>query len=128
MSWMSKIERYMKDMGLKSYERLEDGFIVSYPGERHVVKIHIIVDEPFIGFRSFFMSRPENDPDRLYRKLLELNGHSFMIKWYIDDDGDVYIATERLLRDMQFSEFETAMISIVKGFDKHHEECLALSK
>ena len=123
---MTKVEKYIRKMNIASYEVLSNGFIVHYPGTKYVVDIYVIVEEPAIIFKTFFMHKPRKRRLELYRYLLELNGKSFMVKWYLDDKGDIHLGTERLLKDMQASEFEAAMLSVVKGYEWNIDEARAI--
>lgn len=122
MPWINKIEKFITKMGVKNYESYQDGFVLQLPGDTRVVRVHIFVKEPYLAIKTFFIQSPETDVENFLKDLLFLNGKTFMVKWYIDSDRDVYVATERLLRDMQFSEFEAAVKMVVKAYDNNINE------
>lgn len=122
MSWMNKVERYVARMGIERYERYADGFIIHVPGKERMIKIHVVVKEPYLGIKAFFKHPTEDEKPDIYGYYLRLNALNFMVKWYIDEDGDVYVATERLLRDMQFSEFEAAVKMVAMAYEENIEE------
>lgn len=119
MKWMERIEKFINKMGIGRYERYSDGFIIYVPGHERTVKVHVVVKDPYLGVKAFFKHPMKEEIPEIYEKLLKLNGETFMVKWYIDEDGDIYVATERLLRDMQFSEFETAIKTVVMAYEEN---------
>jgi hypothetical protein len=122
-SAMKKIEKYLERMGLRNYEVYLDGFLVHAPGTYRNVTIRIVVKDPYLGITAFFMPAPQKNREKLYKRLLELNKETFMVKWSIDSEGDIFISSERLLRDLDFSEFEAAMTMTVSAIDDHTAEC-----
>ncbi len=106
-------------MNIYNYETYKDGFLVHAPGKEREITIHILVRDPYLGFKTFFLQAPTKNQFKLYRRLLKLNGSTFMVKWSIDEDGDVFLSNERLLRDLDFSEFEAALMMIVSAYEEN---------
>lgn len=119
MGWMEKIEKFINKMNVGRYERYSDGFILYVSGKERTVKVHVVVKDPYLGIKTFFKHPTKDETPEIYGHLLKLNGETFMVKWYIDADGDIYVATERLLRDMQYSEFETAVKMVVMAYEEN---------
>lgn len=127
------IEQYFEQYGW-NYERLEPNFWrTGFRGKHNNFRIIFQMTQhwlyvaiaPYI--RAPLAEELENRAPRLYYYLLRLNQDMNMVKFSVDEDGDVRLAAELPIENLDYSEFADA-INLVAGYaDDYYVEVLNLA-
>ena len=97
----------------------EDGYTEVRRGSA-TVGINVLVDHGILLFLSRIMDVPSHEPERFYRRLLELN---FLVTsdgaFAIDKDRDaVYLRALRRLSSLDYEEFEDLLRTVASVADE----------
>jgi hypothetical protein len=98
MSWLARTEidaviRETLDDRELTYEPAGEGsFVVRLEGvHRLVTAVRLVIGDQSLLAEAFFMRRPDENAEELYRFLLERNGRMYGVHFAIDSRGDVYL-------------------------------------
>lgn len=98
MSWLARTEidaviRETLDDRELTYEPTGEGsFVVRLEGvHRLVTAVRLVIGDQSLLAEAFFMRRPDENAEELYRFLLERNGRMYGVHFAIDSRGDVYL-------------------------------------
>ncbi len=104
------------------YQELEEGLWI-VGDAREVAPVFVSYDPPVVVMRVEVMDVPQDEELRhgLFRELLELNATDLVHGAY-GLDGDQVVMTEALqLEDLDFSEFQASLESILMALRSHYE-------
>jgi hypothetical protein len=104
------------------YQELEEGLWIVGDAQE-VAPVFVSHDPPVLVMRVEVMDVPEDEGLRygLFRELLELNARDLVHGAY-GVDGDQVVMTESLqLEDLDFSEFQASLESILLALRSHYE-------
>jgi len=106
------------------YQELEDGlWVVRGDGQEGSAAVFVSHDPPLLLMRVGVMDAPEDEELRkgLFRELLEMNATELVHGAY-GLDGDEVVLTDSLqLEDLDFSEFQASLESIMLALRSHYE-------
>jgi hypothetical protein len=98
MSWLARTEidavirATLDDRELKYEQDGPSSFAVRLEGvHRLVTGVRLVVGDQSLLAEAFFMRRPDESAEDLYRFLLERNGRMYGVHFAIDARGDVYL-------------------------------------
>ncbi len=119
-----KIENYFIQMEWP-FDRVDESlWHTSFPGDIQVHEVFLSTDEDnWLCFRSPVAHAPA--PDRqaaLHQHLLRLNSLVPLTKFGVTDMGDVYALIDLPTADLDFSEFRTALQTLVNHVDSYDNE------
>lgn len=100
----------------------------AFPGDLQVHEIFVSNDEDnWISFRSMVCRAPQAScVSTMHEHLLRLNSLIPMTKFCIMENGDVFALVDLPVSDMNFSEFRTALTTIVNHVDAYDNEILKI--
>ena len=98
MSWLARTEidaviRETLDDRELAYDRIaESTYVVRLEGtHRLITAVRLVVGDQSLLAEAFFVRRPDENGEQLYRFLLERNGSMYGVHFAIDSRGDVYL-------------------------------------
>lgn len=116
------IENFLLRLELP-YHEIEEGLWVVGDGAEGNAPVVVNHDPPLLLVRVSVMDAPEEEELRaaLFRDLLELNATDLVHGAY-GLDGDEVVLTDSLqLEDLDFSEFQASLESIILALRSHYE-------
>jgi len=116
------IRKYIKKAEFKKVKEYNNGFLIPIPGERIVVKLHVLLTDTTIKFRSKGLIFQRGNKADLFEHLLKLNFRAFMAYWGINKSGAIFVGYERLIKDLDFTEFYAATDCVISEFEDHIDE------
>ncbi|MDP6154518.1 MAG: hypothetical protein QGH39_01240 [Candidatus Thermoplasmatota archaeon] len=121
MTEMAKIKKFIKKAKYDNITQYTNGFKVKIPGKERVIDLYIILKESSISFRCEGLKISGGDLCGIFEHLLRLNNTSLMAKWGLNEDRAVFVGYERLLKDLDFSEFFGATEIVIGAYEEHME-------
>jgi hypothetical protein len=89
---LAAVESFVADTEVNA-ERLDDGgWFLVLAGERKLgIGVHIQVGDRTLRVESFFMRAPEEQHGRLFRDLLLRQASSYVLRFTLDENGDLFV-------------------------------------
>ena len=117
------IERDLMRLELP-YQELQEGMWLVGNGQEGVPPVVINYTPPILLLRSEVMEQPEDEELRsgLYRALLELNATDLVHGAYGLDGNDIVLTDALELADLDFSEMQASLDSIMLALSSHYKE------
>lgn len=98
MSWLARAEidavirATLEERKIMFDQVGESAFVVRLTGaHRLMTVVRLVVGDQSLLIEAFFVGRPDENAQELYRFLLERNGHMYGVHFAIDAKGDVYL-------------------------------------
>jgi Putative bacterial sensory transduction regulator len=115
---LEAVAGFLADTGLAA-ERLEDGsWFVRLAGERKLgIGAHLVVGDRTLRVESFFMRAPEEQHARLYRDLLLRQASSYVLRFTLDEAGDLFVVGQVPLRAVTVEEVDRVLGTLLELAD-----------
>jgi hypothetical protein len=112
------VEAFLSESGVRA-ERLDDRrWFLVLAGERKLgIGVHLLVGDRTLRVESFFMRAPEEQRERLYRDLLLWQATSYVLRFTLDDNGDLFVVGQVPLRAVTAEEIDRVVGSILELSD-----------
>jgi hypothetical protein len=112
------VEGFLADAGLPA-EALGDGrWFVRLAGERKLgIGAHLVVGDRTMRVESFFMRAPEEQHARLYHDLLLRQASSYVLRFTLDEHGDLFLVGQVPLRAVTPDEVDRVLGSLLELAD-----------
>jgi hypothetical protein len=96
---VAAVDAFLADARLEA-EGLGDGrWFLRLAGERKLgIGVHVAVGDRTLRVESFFMRAPEEQHERLYRDLLVRQATSYVLRFTLDEAGDLFLIGQVPLR------------------------------
>lgn len=123
-----KIDRYFIELEWP-FERVDATlWHTAFPGDLQVHEIFVSADEEdWLSFRSPVAKAPKPDcRHRLHEHLLRVNALIPLTKFCVMEAGDVFAMIDLPCHDLSFSEFRTAVMTLVNHVDAYDNEIVKL--
>jgi hypothetical protein len=100
-------------------EELGDGrWFVRMAGERKLgIGVHLVVGDRTLRVESFFMRAPEEQHARLYHDLLLRQASSYVLRFTLDEHGDLFLVGQVPLRAVTRDEVDRVLGSLLELAD-----------
>jgi hypothetical protein len=100
-------------------ERLGDGrWFLRLRGERKLgIGVHLVVGDRTLRVESFFMRAPEEQRERLYRDLLVRQAKSYVLRFTLDESGDLFLIGQVPLRAVTIQEVDRIVGAVLEISD-----------
>jgi hypothetical protein len=100
-------------------EELGDGrWFVRMAGERKLgIGVHLVVGDRTLRVESFFMRAPEEQHARLYHDLLLRQASSYVLRFTLDEHGDLFLVGQVPLRAVTREEVDRVLGSLLELAD-----------
>lgn len=119
-----QIDRYFIELEWP-FERFDETlWHTAFPGDMQVHDVFVSADETeWLSLRSPVCKAPPAERrGELFEHLLRLNSLIPMTKFCLVESGDVYAMVDVPTHDLSFSEFRTAVMSLVNHVDAYDNE------
>ncbi len=112
------VEAFLAGTGLDA-ERLDTGrWFVRLAGERKLgIGVHLQVGDRTLRVESFFMRAPEEQHGRLFRDLLLRQAASYVLRFTLDENGDLFVVGQVPLLAVTVEEVDRIMGSVLELCD-----------
>ncbi len=86
------VEAFLAETDVRA-EQLDDGrWFLVLAGERKLgIGVHLLVGDRTLRVESFFMRAPEEQRERLYHDLLLRQATSYVLRFTLDESGDLFV-------------------------------------
>jgi hypothetical protein len=113
------VASFLADAGVAA-EALDDGrWFVRLAGERKLgIGAHLVVGDRTLRVESFFMRAPEEAHERLYRDLLLRQATSYVLRFTLDEQGDLFLIGQVPLRAVTVEEVDRILGSLLEVADE----------
>jgi len=100
-------------------ERLGEGrWFLRLAGERKLgIGVHVVVGDRTLRVESFFMRAPEEQRERLYRDLLVRQAGTYVLRFTVDESGDLFLIGQVPLRAVTIQEVDRIVGTILEVCD-----------
>lgn len=116
---VSKLEGYMINLGI-TFEALDDNAWIVNDAERGLEKVVIVADDPLVIVRVKIMEIPENNREKLFEKLLQLNASDLVHGAYAIEDDHVILVDTLEYSTMDLEEFQASLDSVSLALTQHY--------
>jgi hypothetical protein len=123
-----RIDSYFIEMEWP-FERVDEHlWRTAFPGDMQVHQVFVSTDEPnWLSFRSPVTEAPKAGcAPKLYEHLLRLNALIPLTKFCVMENHDVFAMIDLPTEDLDFSEFRTALLTLVNHVDAYDNEILTI--
>lgn len=123
-----KIDRYFIELEWP-FERVDDTlWHTAFPGDIQVHDVFVSADEDdWLSFRSPVAKAPQADcRHKLHEHLLRINALIPLTKFCVMETGDIFAMIDFPTHDLSFSEFRTAVMTLVNHVDAYDNEIVKL--
>ena len=112
------VETFLGSSGMRA-ERIDDGrWFVVLAGERKLgIGVHLVVGDRTLRVESFFMRAAEEQRERLYRDLLLRQATSYVLRFTLDENGDLFVIGQVPLLAVTPAEVDRVVGSILELCD-----------
>ena len=111
------------------FERIDDHlWRTAYPGDLQIHEVFVSLDEDtWVSFRSMVGKAPKPEcRHKVFEHLLRLNSLIPLSKFCIMENGDIFALIDIGARDVHFTEFRTALQTLINHVDAYDNEILSL--
>lgn len=115
------VENFLLRMELP-YQEVDEGLWVVGDGQE-AATVFVSHDPPLLLMRVEVMDAPDDEELRggLFRELLELNATDLLHGAYGLDENEIVLTDSLQLEDLDFSEFQASLESIILALRSHFE-------
>jgi len=112
------VESFLEETGVRA-ERLDAGrWFLVLAGERKLgVGVHLRVGDRTLRVESFFMRAPEEQRERLYHDLLLRQATSYVLRFTLDESGDLFVVGQVPLLAVTAAEIDRVVGSVLELCD-----------
>jgi hypothetical protein len=112
------VETFLGSSGVRA-ERIDDGrWFLVLAGERKLgIGVHLLVGDRTLRVESFFMRAPEEQRERLYRDLLLRQATSYVLRFTLDENGDLFVVGQVPLLAVTPAEIDRVVGSVLELCD-----------
>ncbi|HZD02510.1 MAG TPA: YbjN domain-containing protein [Actinomycetes bacterium] len=112
------VEAFLAETEMRA-ERLDDGrWFLVLAGERKLgIGVHLQVGDRTMRVESFFMRAPEEQREQLYRDLLLRQATSYVLRFTLDDNGDLFVVGQVPLLAVTSEEVDRVVGSVLELCD-----------
>lgn len=126
---LEQVKRYFEEYGWV-YEQIDTETLVSgFQGEDSTFQIFIKFDDNWAYFMLLpFINKLQSEyQEKIYLHLLQLNYEMNMVKAGVDQDGDIFLAVELPISDLDYEHFSDALDALSYYADKYYLQTLNLA-
>jgi hypothetical protein len=112
------VEAFVAETEVRAERLDEDRWFLVLAGERKLgIGVHLQVGDRTLRVESFFMRAPEEQRERLYRDLLLRQASSYVLRFTLDEIGDLFVVGQVPLRAVTAEEVDRVVGSILELCD-----------
>jgi hypothetical protein len=115
---VAAVAAFLADAGLDAEELGDGRWFVRLAGERKLgIGVHLAVGDRTLRVESFFMRAPEEQQERLYRDLLLRQATSYVLRFTLDEAGDLFLVGQVPLRAITAEEVDRIVGTVLDVAD-----------
>jgi hypothetical protein len=96
---VAAVAAFLADTGVAAEELSDGRWFLRLAGERKLgIGVHLAVGDRTLRVESFFMRAPEEQRERLYHDLLLRQATSYVLRFTLDEAGDLFLVGQVPLR------------------------------
>ena len=115
---VAAVAAFLADSGLPAEELGDGRWFVRLAGERKLgIGVHLAAGDRTLRVESFFMRAPEEGQDRLYRDLLLRQATSYLLRFTLDEAGDLFLIGQVPLRAVTSEEVDRIVGTLLELAD-----------
>jgi len=120
------VTAFLADTGVPA-ERLGQGrWFIRLAGDRKLgIGVHLVVGDRTLRVESFFMRAPEEQHARLYHDLLVRQATSYVLRFTLDEAGDLFLIGQVPLRAVTAGEVDRVLGTVLEVADTAYLPSLA---
>jgi len=108
------VEAFVADASVDAEELGDGRWFLRLAGERKLgIGVHLAVGDRTLRVESFFMRAPEEQRERLYRDLLLRQATSYVLRFTLDEAGDLFLVGQVPLRAVTHEEVDRVVGSVL---------------
>jgi hypothetical protein len=109
---------FLAESGLDAEELGDGRWFVRLAGERKLgIGVHLAVGDRTLRVESFFMRAPEEQQERLYRDLLLRQATTYVLRFTLDEAGDLFLVGQVPLRAVTAAEVDRVVGTVLEVAD-----------
>jgi hypothetical protein len=113
------IQSYLADRDVRHERLTETDWAVQLRGEKkHSITVLLALRERTLQIESFFIRRPHEHHEDVYRMLLRANARVYGVRFSIDDLGDVFLTGRMAIEAVTPDELDRILGSILSTSDE----------
>ena len=111
---VAAVAAFLADTGVEAEELGDGRWFLRLAGERKLgIGVHLAVGDRTLRVESFFMRAPEEQRERLYRDLLLRQATSYVLRFTLDEAGDLFLVGQVPLRAVTAEEVDRVVGSVL---------------
>jgi hypothetical protein len=111
---VAAVAEFVADAGVAAEELGDGRWFLRLAGERKLgIGVHLAVGDRTLRVESFFMRAPEEQRERLYRDLLLRQATSYVLRFTLDEAGDLFLVGQVPLRAVTAEEVDRVLGSLL---------------
>jgi hypothetical protein len=111
---VAAVAAFVADAGVEAEELGDGRWFLRLAGERKLgIGVHLAVGDRTLRVESFFMRAPEEQRERLYRDLLLRQATSYVLRFTLDEAGDLFLVGQVPLRAVTPEEVDRVVGSVL---------------
>ncbi|HEY4792015.1 MAG TPA: YbjN domain-containing protein [Actinomycetes bacterium] len=111
---VAAVAAFVADAGVAAEELGDGRWFLRLAGERKLgIGVHLAVGDRTLRVESFFMRAPEEQRERLYRDLLLRQATSYVLRFTLDEAGDLFLVGQVPLRAITYEEVDRVVGSVL---------------
>jgi hypothetical protein len=104
---VAAVAEFLADTDVEAEELGDGRWFLRLAGERKLgIGVHLAVGDRTLRVESFFMRAPEEQQERLYRDLLLRQATSYVLRFTLDEAGDLFLVGQVPLRAITAEEVD----------------------
>jgi Putative bacterial sensory transduction regulator len=104
---VAAVDEFLADTSVEAEELGDGRWFLRLAGERKLgIGVHLAVGDRTLRVESFFMRAPEEQQERLYRDLLLRQTTSYVLRFTLDEAGDLFLVGQVPLRAITAEEVD----------------------
>jgi Putative bacterial sensory transduction regulator len=115
---VAAVAEFLGESGLDAEELGDGRWFVRLAGERKLgIGVHLAVGDRTLRVESFFMRAPEEQRERLYRDLLLRQATTYVLRFTLDEAGDLFLVGQVPLRAITAAEVDRIVGTVLDVAD-----------
>jgi len=115
---VAAVGAFLADTGVEAEELSDGRWFLRLAGERKLgIGVHLAVGDRTLRVESFFMRAPEEQQERLYRDLLLRQATSYVLRFTLDEAGDLFLVGQVPLRAVTAEEVDRIVGTVLDVAD-----------
>jgi hypothetical protein len=122
-----RLDVILRELDVEYEHPAPEAFVVALPGERRLkTACWLTIGMHALEVEAFVLRKPDENAEKVYAHLLQLNARSYAVSWSIDSMGDVYLSGRVPLGCITAEEIDRILGSVLEYADGSFNTLLEL--